>query len=122
MLALTYAAMGLRSSESESHRRLGAHVEAERDGAPGAVRLELVGPVEGERPAGVGQGEPGRFGRVGDREAGGLRAREPAYFPPAGARRDRAAGELDHLRYGRVPAAVTSTMAATGVRQSRRGT
>ena len=36
----------------------------------------------------------------------GLPAREPAHLPPAGARRDRAAGELDHLHDGRVPAAV----------------
>ena len=62
--------------ERKPHRRFGAHVEAERDGAPGTIRLEFVGAVEGERPARVGQGEPRRFGRVGDRESGRLLARE----------------------------------------------
>jgi hypothetical protein len=76
MLALTCAAMVLRRSGKASRIAALGAFEAERDGAPGTVRLEFVGAVAGERPVRVGQGEPRRFGRVGDREAGRLPARE----------------------------------------------
>ena len=58
MLALTCAAIVLRSSGSASRiAALGRMSKLNETVHPGTVRLEFVGPVEGERLARVGHGE-----------------------------------------------------------------